>query len=81
MEIRYKRFALVPTEREKICTHDHVPYIGPAPYPGKSPRRCSMCNMEFENDQDLEKARNEAVRERLKDPEREKHQTQKPKEN
>ena len=36
-----KRYALIPSERNKPCTHEHAPYSGRMPCTG--PRVCSMC--------------------------------------
>lgn len=36
-----KRFALLPSEREKPCPHEMVAYIGRIPCTG--PRVCRMC--------------------------------------
>ena len=59
-EVRKKTRALVPSEREKICTHEHAPYRGEIPNTG--PKKCSMCGMLFGSDEELKEARDEAKR-------------------
>jgi len=40
-----KRFALLPSEREKPCPHSHVAYSGRMPNTG--PLVCRMCGATF----------------------------------
>jgi len=60
MTLRKKQFALVPSEREKICLHEHTPHRGRIP--GTGPRVCTMCGMEFESQEEVNKARAEVYR-------------------
>lgn len=41
-----KRFALLPSEREKPCPHNHVAYMGRVPNTG--PLVCRMCGETFD---------------------------------
>lgn len=55
MSLPLKRFALYPSERHKVCLHEHAPYRGNIPCTG--PRICTMCGTLFDNDQELAEAR------------------------
>ena len=50
-----KRFALIPSERERECTHEWLHFRGSIPCTG--PRVCSMCGLTEEQIQDEQAAR------------------------
>lgn len=57
-----KKFALVPSERERICVHHHVHYRGEVPCTG--PLVCSMCGTLFHSQEEVTAARETARRAR-----------------
>ena len=50
-----KRFALIPAEREKECTHEWLHFRGTIPCTG--PKVCSMCGLTEAQIQDEQAAR------------------------
>lgn len=50
-----KIHALIPSEREKTCLHEHAPHCGSMPKTG--PFCCTMCGTKFDSVEDLRIAR------------------------
>ena len=58
MDIKRKTLAHFPTERNKVCSHEHVAYSGRIPCTGSL--RCTMCLATFEDWQEVGQAQQEA---------------------
>ena len=57
IEVRKQINSEILSERKKICKHSHTPYRASYGMPCTGPLRCSMCNMEFKNHEERNKAR------------------------